>query len=194
MRKYPLTVLSIALCVLNSIATPTARPDATSGTLLLSVDATQAPRGTLHARIEIPAKPGPLTLYYPKWIPGAFSSGPSTTSQLAVTARLRLPPGWKYGTALETTTETHGEIAFAPVSLTTLVDSPVLAGARHCRRYDFLLTLSDGAVHFGLEHHESSDDHLHERALVDEQLRKATADRPTRAGVAGEAPAGEGPC
>ena len=36
----------------------------------LSVDATEAPRKLLHARLVIPATPGPLTLYYPKWIPG----------------------------------------------------------------------------------------------------------------------------
>jgi len=43
----------------------------------LDVDATDAPRGLLHARLQIPATPGPLTLFYPKWIPGEHSpSGP----------------------------------------------------------------------------------------------------------------------
>jgi hypothetical protein len=36
----------------------------------LSVDATEAPRKLFHARLIIPAKPGPMTLVYPKWIPG----------------------------------------------------------------------------------------------------------------------------
>ena len=36
----------------------------------LFVDATEAPRKIFHARMTIPAKPGTLTLYYPKWIPG----------------------------------------------------------------------------------------------------------------------------
>src|SRR5579871_625190 len=36
----------------------------------LSVDATEAPRKLLHARLVIPVAPGPLTLFYPKWIPG----------------------------------------------------------------------------------------------------------------------------
>src|SRR5438270_12333134 len=36
----------------------------------LAVDATEAPRKILHARLRIPATPGTLTLYYPKWIPG----------------------------------------------------------------------------------------------------------------------------
>src|SRR6516162_10532235 len=45
----------------------------------LSVDATEAPRKLLHARLVIPAAPGPLTLYYPKWIQGEHApSGPVT--------------------------------------------------------------------------------------------------------------------
>jgi predicted metalloprotease with PDZ domain len=45
--------------------------------IVLTVDATQAPRKLLHARLVIPATPGPMTLYYPKWIPGEHSpSGP----------------------------------------------------------------------------------------------------------------------
>src|SRR5215469_8993595 len=36
----------------------------------LSVDASEAPRKIFHARLRIPATPGTLTLYYPKWIPG----------------------------------------------------------------------------------------------------------------------------
>ena len=38
--------------------------------LTLAVDATEAPRKIFHARLTIPASPGTLTLYYPKWIPG----------------------------------------------------------------------------------------------------------------------------
>lgn len=36
----------------------------------LTVDATQSPQKLLHAHLVIPVQPGPLTLYYPKWIPG----------------------------------------------------------------------------------------------------------------------------
>src|ERR1041385_9394462 len=36
----------------------------------LSVDATDAPRNILHATLTIPVAPGPLTLVYPKWLPG----------------------------------------------------------------------------------------------------------------------------
>jgi predicted metalloprotease with PDZ domain len=45
--------------------------------MTLDVDATRAPMGIIHARIAMPAKAGPLTLLYPKWIPGEHSpSGP----------------------------------------------------------------------------------------------------------------------
>lgn len=40
----------------------------------LSVDATEAPRRLLHAAMKIPVQPGPLTLYYPKWIQGEHSA------------------------------------------------------------------------------------------------------------------------
>ena len=38
--------------------------------IALTVDTTQAPQKILHIRETIPVQPGPLTLYYPKWIPG----------------------------------------------------------------------------------------------------------------------------
>jgi predicted metalloprotease with PDZ domain len=43
---------------------------ATPPTVTISVDATTAPRKIFHATLKIPATPGDLTLYYPKWIPG----------------------------------------------------------------------------------------------------------------------------
>jgi predicted metalloprotease with PDZ domain len=46
-------------------------------------------------------------------------------------ASVQLPAGWKFGTALtpeETSGQQSGEINFKPVSLTTLVDSPLIAG------------------------------------------------------------------
>jgi predicted metalloprotease with PDZ domain len=176
---------------------------------------------------------------------GGFTSGSSTTSELAVMswnqlllypagvssddlqiqASLRVPRGWRYGTALPIQKESGDEIEFQPASMTTLIDSPVSAGshyrtidlssdggekhylhlaadsdraleapagviehykqlvketgtlfgARHYRSYHFLYTLSDHVAHFGLEHHESSDDRLGERALVDEDGRKTSA-------------------
>jgi predicted metalloprotease with PDZ domain len=174
----------------------------------LSVDASDAPRKMFHAQLRIPAKPGTLTLYYPKWIPGehgptgpitdltgvkfttngkalkwrrdlldgftfhvevpegeneiianldyaspptdeaGYSAGmaateklyivnwntlllyPSgyTSDQLTYIASLRLPAGWKYGTSLHVTNQVGNDVHFAPVSLTMLVDGPVLAG------------------------------------------------------------------
>jgi predicted metalloprotease with PDZ domain len=78
-----------------------------------------------------------------------YSEGPSATAKMAILewnllvlypegaktddltyiATLRVPDGWKYGTALELAQETDdGSAEFKPVSLTTLVDSPVLTG------------------------------------------------------------------
>ncbi len=54
------------------------------------------------------------------------------SDDVAVTASLQLPAGWSFATALTVSSQTADRIAFAPVSLTTLVDSPVLA-AEHFR-------------------------------------------------------------
>jgi predicted metalloprotease with PDZ domain len=174
----------------------------------LAVDATDAPRKILHAKEKIPATPGTLTLYYPKWIPGehapsgpvidlaglkfmaggqtlkwrrdlldgwtihvevppgqnevdadldylepaslqqGFSAGSSATDKLVIvswnqvllypkgwksdditfTASLRIPEGWQYATSLDLSNANGNDLHFAPVSLTMLVDSPVLAG------------------------------------------------------------------
>jgi len=181
---------------------------ASGPTISLSVDATEAPRKIFHARLRIPATPGTLTLYYPKWIPGehapdgpindlaglkfsaggqtlkwrrdlldgwtinvevpagqkevladldflspatfagGFSAGSSATDKLVIiswnqvllypkgwkaeditfSASLKLPHGWKYATALPGAHEVENDLHFSPAPLTTLVDSPVLAG------------------------------------------------------------------
>ncbi|HKV49361.1 MAG TPA: hypothetical protein VJN69_14805 [Candidatus Acidoferrales bacterium] len=45
----------------------------------LEVDVTHAPQKILHAKLAIPVHPGPLTLYYPEWIPGEhMPDGPIT--------------------------------------------------------------------------------------------------------------------
>ncbi len=175
---------------------------------------------------------------------GGFSSGSSATANLTLiswnqlllypvarkpdevsfAASLRLPEGWQWAGALDAAAQSAEGIRFEPVSLATLVDSPVLAGAhlrvitltreppvhrldiaadseaalemspeleaqyrslvaetgalygsRHYRHYDFLLTLSDHTAHFGLEHHESSDDRVDERSLIDADRRKLMA-------------------
>jgi predicted metalloprotease with PDZ domain len=54
-------------------------------------------------------------------------------------------------------------------------ETGALFGSRHYRSYHFLLTLSDHIASFGLEHHESSDDRVGERTLVDDMGRKVEA-------------------
>ena len=49
-----------------------------------------------------------------------------------------------------------------------------LFGAHHYKSYHFLYTLSDHVAHFGLEHHESSDDRTGERTLIDPDALRAT--------------------
>ncbi len=43
---------------------------AASDPIRVTVDLTEAPRKIFHAQLAIPVSPGPLTLLYPKWIPG----------------------------------------------------------------------------------------------------------------------------
>jgi predicted metalloprotease with PDZ domain len=59
----------------NNQAGPASTAAQTSMTL--DVDATDAPLKILHATITMAAKPGPVALFYPKWIPGEhMPSGP----------------------------------------------------------------------------------------------------------------------
>jgi predicted metalloprotease with PDZ domain len=51
-----------------------------------------------------------------------------TTDDHTYQASLRLPEGWKFGTPLPIGSQSGAEIKFNPSSLTTLVDSPVIAG------------------------------------------------------------------
>jgi predicted metalloprotease with PDZ domain len=183
-------------------------PKSVPPTITVSVDASDAPRKIFHAQLTIPAAPGTLTLYYPKWIPGEhgptgpiedlaglkftangqtlkwrrdlldgwkfhvevpagvstvnasldfisptgeeglFTGGASATDKMTVLswntvllypegwtsdeltyqASLRLPDGWKFGTPLPVASQSGAELKFNPVSLTMLVDSPVIAG------------------------------------------------------------------
>src|SRR2546422_7772504 len=64
---------------------------ATLGPITIALDATEAPRKILHARLNIPTTPGPLTLLYPKWIPGEH--GP--TGPITDLAGLRITAGGK---------------------------------------------------------------------------------------------------
>jgi predicted metalloprotease with PDZ domain len=53
-------LLSAGHCIAQAPASP----------ILLHVDLSDAPRHLLHAHLQIPVSPGPLTLEYPQWIPG----------------------------------------------------------------------------------------------------------------------------
>jgi predicted metalloprotease with PDZ domain len=152
------------------------------------------------------------------WVDGVLYPAGSNIYQLMVAPSITLPADMQDGTALQTTS-THGSTqTFAPVSLGTLVDSPVIMsrylrkitlwsgdghineavlaadspkdlelkastiadmkqmvvqtdaafGARHWVNYHFLIALADPIAHFGLEHHESSDDRLPENSLTDD--------------------------
>lgn len=288
-----LSLLFLTLLVSQAFAQTTQNP------AQLDVDLRQAPTHIFHATLTLPVKSGPLTLVYPKWIPGEHSptgpiadlvglkitangkeiswrrddvdmyalhmevpagidtlncsydylspaeatgsrERPSSTEKLAIlnwymvalypqgpktddltyVATLHLPATWKYGTALPVARDSSDAIEFAPASLTTLIDSPLIAGAylrhidlspgqtpphavhvvadgpspleatpaevqhlrqlvaetgalfgaRHYRRYDFLLTLSDRLPPDGVEHHESSDDRTEEAYFLDSEL------------------------
>jgi predicted metalloprotease with PDZ domain len=73
-RTSPLVMVLIAV-----IACPLASYAATAAPHInIALDVTDAPRKILHAELTIPATPGTLTLYYPKWIPGEHApSGPA---------------------------------------------------------------------------------------------------------------------
>ncbi|HEX8295250.1 MAG TPA: hypothetical protein VF593_03050, partial [Chthoniobacteraceae bacterium] len=69
-----LPLLAAALIGGPILSTANAAP----GVIKLDVDARELNRALLHARIEIPAAPGELVLWYPKWIPGVHApAGPS---------------------------------------------------------------------------------------------------------------------
>jgi predicted metalloprotease with PDZ domain len=206
-------VCSLSFFVSASFAQKATKSKLANGAPLhitLAVDATEAPRKIFHARLTIPASPGTLTLYYPKWIPGEhgptgpiedlaglvitanngqrlnwrrdlldgwtfhvdvpdgvssidvaldfisptaneegiYTGGASATDKMTVLswntvllypegwptndltyeASLRLPFGWKFGTSLPIASQSNGEIKFQSVSLTSLVDSPVISG------------------------------------------------------------------
>jgi predicted metalloprotease with PDZ domain len=55
--------------------------------------------------------------------------------QIMMEPSVRLPDGWQFATALETASTTGGLTTFKPVSLDTLVDSPIFAG-RYFTRLD----------------------------------------------------------
>ena len=297
-------VLAFALPVVHAADLPVPVDQPYPGTLTLAVDLSDAPKKIFRIAETIPVTPGPLTLYYPKWIPGEHApSGPiqnvtglvikangkqlawrrdlremyavhldvpqgtsqldlsfqflspgeggefgasasSTpnlvdvefnqtafypaghyTRQITVAPSVTLPAGWKFGTALQVASQSGNTTQFKPVTFNNLVDSPLIAGkhfnrvdldpgakvpvhlnvvgdgaadvkltakqlagqravvqqtlklfgAHHYGHYDFLLTLSDHTGHFGLEHHQSSDDRLPANFFTDDTMHKLAA-------------------
>ena len=301
MKRKNWTALLAIPIALSLVAASRAHAQlAPPGPITISVDATHAPQRILHAKLDIPVRPGPLTLYYPKWMPAdhspdgpipnvaglKFSAGrkeiawvqddvdmyafnldvpaginsiqasldflisaPGPTIDFAASGSAKLfilmwnqvilypkgwpaaelkfhpsltvPGGWKFNTSLPIASQSGDTITFSPVPLDLLVDSPVQSGefvrvyplnpggkpphevdvasddawaldispalidnykrlvaeadalyqSHHYRDYHFLLTLSDNVLPLGQEHHESSDDRVAERTLVDPSAR-----------------------
>src|SRR5208337_5391239 len=67
-RFWVVVVCTIAIPVVAQKTKAVAK--SSPPTITISVDASDAPRKIFHAQLSIPASPGTLTLYYPKWIPG----------------------------------------------------------------------------------------------------------------------------
>lgn len=75
--------------------------------------------------------PGMINMQWEKAI--LYPAGYAATG-ITVAPSIRLPEGWGYGVALDTVSNEGGLATFAPVSLYTLVDSPMFAG-EHYRRF-----------------------------------------------------------
>lgn len=81
------------------------------------------------------------------------------------------PPGEPVHHELDLVADSEAALAVSPEvqkgMVNLVAEAGKLFGTRHYRDYHFLLTLSDHVAHFGLEHHESNDSRLPERALLD---------------------------
>lgn len=86
--------------------------------------------------------------------------------------KIQLTPGQNPPHEMDIAADSQAALAMAPemeLDFRQLVaETGALFGGRHYRDYHFLVTLSDDVAHFGLEHHESSDDRTSERSLIDE--------------------------
>jgi predicted metalloprotease with PDZ domain len=65
-----LTRIAGAALLACSAAVAFAQPSPTAASIQITADLTEAPRKLYHAEIDLPVKPGPLTLITPQWIPG----------------------------------------------------------------------------------------------------------------------------
>jgi predicted metalloprotease with PDZ domain len=72
MAHYPRRIIAAAFATMCGPSLASAQ-----STITLNVDASQARMKILHASLSMPARSGPMTLVYPKWIPGEhMASGP----------------------------------------------------------------------------------------------------------------------
>lgn len=81
----------VGFCLFAGLVSATETKQPPVGVISIQVDATEAPRRIFHARLTIPVSPGPLTLYYPKWIPGDHSP----TGDIANLVGLKFESGGK---------------------------------------------------------------------------------------------------
>src|SRR6476659_3834245 len=71
------TVPLLTLAISAHAQAPAAHTAAYPGTVSLDIDATDLSHRIFHAHERIPVQAGPLTLLYPRWLPGNHSpSGP----------------------------------------------------------------------------------------------------------------------
>jgi predicted metalloprotease with PDZ domain len=101
----------------------------------------------------------------------------SQSDDLRYSASLRLPTGWNFGTALPKVGDAGDGTQFAQVSLTTLIDSPVLAG-RHFKTVELGGT---PAVYLHLA--ADSDAAIDISAATTGQLRKLVSEAATLFGA-----------
>jgi predicted metalloprotease with PDZ domain len=87
-RALPFVVVALIFLPIQFVV---AKSGVSSQPITLSVDATEAPRKLFHARMTMAVAPGPLTLVYPKWIPGEH--GP--TGPIVNLAGLKFTAGGK---------------------------------------------------------------------------------------------------
>jgi predicted metalloprotease with PDZ domain len=91
-----------------------------------------------------------------------------------------LAPGQKTSHVIHIVADSARDLEMTPDDIRhfshLVTEANALFGAHHYRSYHFLLTLSDHVGHFGLEHHESSDNREGEDYLTDENTRRAFPD------------------
>jgi predicted metalloprotease with PDZ domain len=91
-----------------------------------------------------------------------------------------LTPGKQPAHVINIVADSAADLAMKPEDvrhfMRLVAEANALFGAHHYRDYHFLLTLSDHVAHFGLEHHESSDDRQGGDYLTDDDGIRAFPD------------------